>query len=175
MICALSEDSDQPGHPPNLIRVFAVPGIRPVLPESSLWAQWVAKDPSFFSCGQRRLIRLGGCPSWSESSLAHMPFCWVCHEAAQVTLLYCMGYYHVTVDFIIGCGCLWSDLMVINWQDVIVERGEEDITFGHANVFVIIYLPFLMTWNYTSYTLQTMKLLLNKLILGHNCHIYFMF
>ena len=31
---APSEDSDQPGHPPSLIRVFAV-------------AQWVAKDPSF--------------------------------------------------------------------------------------------------------------------------------
>ena len=32
--CAPSEDSDQPGHPPSLIRVFAC-------------AQWVAKDPSF--------------------------------------------------------------------------------------------------------------------------------
>ena len=34
MACAPSEDSDQPGHPPSLIRVFAC-------------AQWVAKDPSF--------------------------------------------------------------------------------------------------------------------------------
>ena len=34
MAGAPSEDSDQPGHPPNLIRVFAC-------------AQWVAKDPSF--------------------------------------------------------------------------------------------------------------------------------
>ena len=32
--CAPSEDSDQPGHPPSLS-------------ESSLCAQWVAKDPSF--------------------------------------------------------------------------------------------------------------------------------
>ena len=31
--CAPSKDSDQPGHPPSLIRVFA--------------AQWVAKDPRF--------------------------------------------------------------------------------------------------------------------------------
>ena len=30
-------------------------GIRPVWSESSLCAQWVAKDPSFFSWGQRRL------------------------------------------------------------------------------------------------------------------------
>ena len=35
MICAPSEDSDQPG-------------IRPVSSESSLCAQWVAKDMSFF-------------------------------------------------------------------------------------------------------------------------------
>ena len=34
MACAPSEDSDQPGHPPSLIRVFAC-------------AQWVAKDHSF--------------------------------------------------------------------------------------------------------------------------------
>ena len=34
MACAPSEDSDQPGHPPSLIKVFAC-------------AQWVAKDPSF--------------------------------------------------------------------------------------------------------------------------------
>ena len=40
--CAPSEDSDQPGHPPSLIRC-------PVWSESSLCAQWVAKDPSFLS------------------------------------------------------------------------------------------------------------------------------
>ena len=34
MACAPSEDSNQPGHPPSLIRVFAV-------------RQWVAKDPNF--------------------------------------------------------------------------------------------------------------------------------
>ena len=44
--CASSEDSDQPGHPPRLVIVVAV-GIHPVWSESSLCAQWVAKDPSF--------------------------------------------------------------------------------------------------------------------------------
>ena len=34
MVCAPSEDTDQPGHPPSVIRIFAVP-------------QWVAMDPSF--------------------------------------------------------------------------------------------------------------------------------
>ena len=54
--CAPSEDSDLPGHPPSLIRVFAVRSM-------SNWG------PNVSSCGQRRLIRLGGCPRWSESLL----------------------------------------------------------------------------------------------------------
>ena len=68
--CAPSEDSVQPGHPPSLIRVFAVSlGIRPVWTESSLSAQWVAKGQSFLHADRKTLIRLGGCPGWSESSL----------------------------------------------------------------------------------------------------------
>ena len=46
---APGEDSDQPG-------------------QSMLYAQWVATDPRFLHA-QRRLIRLGGCPGCSESSL----------------------------------------------------------------------------------------------------------
>ena len=30
------------------------------------------------------LVRLGGCPGWSESSQGAQPFCWFCHEAAQI-------------------------------------------------------------------------------------------
>ena len=51
MICAPSEDSDQPAHPPSLIRVLA---------RRSNGSQ-VPKAPS---CGQRWLIRLDGCPGW---------------------------------------------------------------------------------------------------------------
>ena len=40
--------------------------------------------PKVSSCGQRRLIRLGGCPDWSESSLGAHSFCWFCHVAAQL-------------------------------------------------------------------------------------------
>ena len=57
MACAPSEDSDQPRHPPSLIRVFPV-------------HSWVAKDPSFLHADSEALIRLGGCPGWSESSLS---------------------------------------------------------------------------------------------------------
>ena len=28
----------------------------------------------------KTLIRLGGCPGWSESSLGAQPLCWFCHE-----------------------------------------------------------------------------------------------
>ena len=45
--CAPNEDSDQPGHPPSLIRVFAVRSIG-------------SEGPKLSSCG---------CPGWSESSL----------------------------------------------------------------------------------------------------------
>ena len=32
----------------------------------------------------KTLIRLGGCPSWSESSLGAQPFCWFCHVAGHI-------------------------------------------------------------------------------------------
>ena len=48
--CAPNEDSDQPGHPPSLIRVVAVRSVG-------------SKGPKLSSCGQRKTpIRLGGCP-----------------------------------------------------------------------------------------------------------------
>ena len=50
-----SQDSDQP--------VLTDPA------ESSLSALGLAEDPRHLSCEQRRLIRLGGCPDWAESSL----------------------------------------------------------------------------------------------------------
>ena len=56
MACARSEDSDQPGHLPSLIRVFAVCMKKTLVLSYPLSAQ-------------RRLIRLGRCPSLYESSL----------------------------------------------------------------------------------------------------------
>ena len=67
MACAPSEDSDQPGYPPNLIRVFAVRMKKhwaityPLSAQRRPWSDWADA------------IRLGGCPGWSESSLgAHV-------------------------------------------------------------------------------------------------------
>ena len=78
MACAPSEDSNQPGHPPSLIRVFAALG------------------PELSSCGQRRL--------WSDWADAHadlslcwaqMPLCWFCHDAAHfmVNVFFCPMFY----------------------------------------------------------------------------------
>ena len=55
-----SEDSDQPGHPPSLIRVFAVRSLGGL-------------GPKFTSGGQADLSL-----RW-----AHRSFCWVCHAVAQ--------------------------------------------------------------------------------------------
>ena len=33
----------------------------------------------------KTLIRLGGCPGWSESSLGAHTFCWFCRVAAQIS------------------------------------------------------------------------------------------
>ena len=60
--CAPSEDSGQPGHPPSLIRVFAV----------RMKKAWVLSYP------------LSGWPGWSESSLGAHSFCWFCHKAAHL-------------------------------------------------------------------------------------------
>ena len=68
MICAPSEDSDQPRHPPSLIRVFAV----------HMKKAWVLSYPlrSYWANAQADLSL-----RW-----AHMPFCWFCHEAAHFSL-----------------------------------------------------------------------------------------
>ena len=40
--------------------------------------------PTKWVCTQRRLIILGECPGWSESSLGAQSFCLFCHVAAQL-------------------------------------------------------------------------------------------
>ena len=69
--CAPSEDSDQSGHPPSLIRVFAVRSL----------GSW---GPKLSSCGQRRLWS-----DWADAqadlfSLGAYSFCWSCHVVAQI-------------------------------------------------------------------------------------------
>ena len=61
-------------HPPSLIRVFSV----------HMKKAWVLTYPS---STQQRLIRLGRCPGWSESSLGAQSFCWFCHEVAYFKIV----------------------------------------------------------------------------------------
>ena len=69
--CAPSEDSDQPGHPPSLIRVFAV--------------HWMGSQrPKVSSCGQRRLWSDWADAQADESSLGAHSFCWFCHVTAHM-------------------------------------------------------------------------------------------
>ena len=72
MACAPSEDSDQPGHPPSLIRVFAVRMMKHWTLNYILSAQW--KLWSVWADAQADLSL-----RW-----AHMSFCWFCHEVAQL-------------------------------------------------------------------------------------------
>ena len=71
MICAPSEDSDQPGHPPSLIRVCAV----------RLKQNWLLSYPL---SAQRRLWS-----DWADAQAdlslrwAQRSICWFCHEVAQ--------------------------------------------------------------------------------------------
>ena len=54
-------------------------GIRPVWSESSLCAQWVAKDPNFLHADSEDW--------WSESSLGAHSLCWFCHVMAHINSL----------------------------------------------------------------------------------------
>ena len=73
-------------------------GICPVWSESSLCAQWVAKDPMFLHADSEDSDQTGrsGCPGWSECSLYAHPFCWFCHVAAHVFFqpVDCAGSHH---------------------------------------------------------------------------------
>ena len=66
-----SEDSDQPGHPPSLIRVFTVRSVGGL-------------GPSLASGRQRRLW-LDWADAHADLSLrwVHRSFCWFCHAVAQ--------------------------------------------------------------------------------------------
>ena len=71
MACAPSKDSDQPGHPPSLIRVFAV----------RMRKAWV---PSYPLSAQRRLWSDWADAKADLSSLGAQSFCWFCHIAAHL-------------------------------------------------------------------------------------------
>ena len=90
--CAPIEDSDQPWHPPRLIRVLAWASAQS---DQSLCCALNGKvrTQAFFMRTAKTLIRLGGCPGWSESSLGAHSFCYFCHVAAQIVFRWYETYY----------------------------------------------------------------------------------
>ena len=60
----------------------------------------------------KTLIRLGGCPVWSVSSLGALSFCWFCHEAAH--LLYLFSLKRIITERILFC---------FLWRPISLERN----------------------------------------------------
>ena len=91
--------------------------------QSSLCTQWVTKEPSFklqaFFMQQWRLIRLGRCPGWSESSLGAMPFCWFSHEAAHLISKIHKKTSKVTTQISLCIWEIWS-VFAVTWSLVVV-------------------------------------------------------
>ena len=113
--CAPSEDSDQPGHPPSLIKVFAVRSM------GNLRAQ------IFFMRTAKSLIRLGGCPGWSESSLGAHSLCWFCHVAAHIS--------QITSNE--------KDFAIKHWLNIITKatkKGQRSLTWVQTRIY-FVYLP----------------------------------
>ena len=150
MACAPSEDSDQPGHPPSLIRVFAVRMKKawvlsyPLSAHRRLWSDWADAQAdlsfagrivillvlsrgssnwlvsetsgkyryyrsveweyqnnwltieqltkAFFMRTAKTLIRPGGCPGWSESSLGAHAILLVLSRGGSIHIVRTFGY-----------------------------------------------------------------------------------
>ena len=58
-------------------------GIRPVWSESSLCAQWVAKDPSFLHADREDWSDWADAQADLSLRWAPISFCWFCREVAQ--------------------------------------------------------------------------------------------
>ena len=48
---------------------------------------WVAKDPSFLQADSEDSDQTGRMPRLICLRWANMPFCWFCHDAAQMSIL----------------------------------------------------------------------------------------
>ena len=59
-------------------------GIRPVWSESSLCAQWVAKDPSFLYADSEDSDKTGRMPRLIWVFVGAHSLCWFCHVTAQI-------------------------------------------------------------------------------------------
>ena len=86
-------------------------GIHLIWSESSLCAQWVAKDPSFLHADREDWSDWAEFPGWSESSLGAHSFCWFCHVAAMNNLT---SWDDTETHFVILCS-LFRDFVIENF------------------------------------------------------------
>ena len=113
MARAASEDPDQSGQSPSLIRVFAV----------RMKKSWVLR---YLLSAQRIL----GCPGWSKSLLgAHAFFYWFCHALAQLfhplRFSGCWTSYRKLTEFNLDRKCpnLVSSISLSSMANLIVQRS----------------------------------------------------
>ena len=57
------------------------------------------RTQAFFMQTSKTLIRLGGCPGWSESLLGAHSFCWFCHVVAHMAVKYSLTYPSCILQF----------------------------------------------------------------------------
>ena len=108
--------TDQPGHPPSLIRVFAV----------RMKKHWVLSYP--FSALRRLWSDWADAQADLSLRWAHMPRHWFCHEAAQITWwLQTVKYFSdptsQTTGLVSSTPCLSDQLLNNFWSLICKERN----------------------------------------------------
>ena len=89
---------------------------------------------SYSLSAQRRLVRLGGCPGWSESSLGARSFCWFCHASAQMVSMNTCGrevqiaalqteINYVLLYLIMLFWNIWHVKIFLKWPNIYVKYG----------------------------------------------------
>ena len=125
MICAPSEDSDQPGHPPSLIRVSAVRLKQtwalsyPVSAQRRLWSDWVDAQAdlrlwSYWADAQADLSL-----RWAQKS-----FCWFCHEVAQNASTSSIHMQHIYISSHFFTFCIEPNMKSFSHANNIVLRRD---------------------------------------------------
>ena len=98
----------------------------------------------------KTLIRLGGCPGWSESSLGAQSLCWFCHVAAQVYTVYKLikrnettlwFFYYVAVKYARKSGNEWHAVSYDVKENAIFVQSTSQIKYRtsvHKTILKIV-------------------------------------
>ena len=85
----------------------------------------------------KTLIRLGGCPGWSESSLGTHSFCWFCHVVAHIRIKWMMimrndkAWFWLIINFHEEQKCVFC-LMYSSWWKQDFWKSSSDCRFTHC-------------------------------------------